>query len=500
MSSPFSASLALSDPTATERFGAALAPILAAGDVVLLAGDIGAGKTALARSIIQTRLAAEGRMEDVPSPTFTLVQTYELDDDEIWHSDLYRLSGPDHLAELGLDAAFDSAICLVEWPDRLGQATPPGALTIHLTPDATDEGRIARLSADGGDWHTRLGGLLDMRDRGVALADFVAGAGWGMAQRAPLAGDASARRYERLTAADGTRVVLMDADPTRGEDVVPFLRITRHLRVLGLSAPAILAADEALGALLIEDLGDDLFARRLERSPADAHALYENAVDVLTVLHAAPPATGLADYGAVMPALAGLAYQWYLPALAAPDDAAQAGAEATVRTLVATHLGGPKVMILRDYHAENLIWLPDRTGPARTGLLDYQDAMLGHRAYDLISLTTDARRDVDGALAAEMIARYVAETGCDSVAFHAAAAVCAAQRNLRILGVFARLCIRDGKPHYVDYIPRVWAHLLAALDHLALGDLRARVLADLPEPTAPRLEVLKSKCAQTLTP
>ncbi|PTW50560.1 aminoglycoside phosphotransferase family protein [Rhodovulum kholense] len=333
-----------------------------------------------------------------------------------------------------------------------------------------------------------------MRD--TACADFLARTGWAEARRAPLAGDASNRRYERLTRGTET-AVLMDADPARGEDVRPFIAIARHLTWLGLSAPAILAEDAAQGFLLLEDLGDALFARVLAKDPGPEDTLYAAATDLLADLHRAAPPAGLAAYDAeTMADLACLPFQWYLTGLGRPATEADIAAfRATIRTLLES-TAPPSVLILRDYHAENLIWLPDRSGAARVGLLDFQDARVGHPAYDLVSLLEDARRDVPSALQARMRARYVSRTGSDPDAFARAYALTGAQRNLRILGVFARLCLRDGKPGYLRLMPRVWAHLMTDLDHPALAELRDRTLQLLPPPDPDRLARIESQCAR----
>ncbi|MBK1636151.1 aminoglycoside phosphotransferase family protein [Rhodovulum adriaticum] len=326
---------------------------------------------------------------------------------------------------------------------------------------------------------------------------FLSGAGWGAAQRAPLAGDASNRRYERLTGGpDGAGAVLMDAPPQRGEDVRPFTAIARHLSGLGLSAPAILAEDAENGFLLLEDLGDALFARVIPRHPALEPTLYAAAVDLLADLHRAPPPGILPAYDAdLMADLACLPFDWYLPALGrpAPAGAKQAFA-AAIRAQLARH-APPSVLVLRDYHAENLIWLPSRTGTARVGLLDFQDAMVGHPAYDLVSLLEDARRDVPPPLQAHMLDRYIAASGADAGAFRRAYALLGAQRNLRILGVFARLCLRDGKPSYLPLMPRVWGHLMHDLSHPALAGLRSLVLRHLPEPTPALCHRIARRCS-----
>ena len=337
-----------------------------------------------------------------------------------------------------------------------------------------------------------------MPDRDAQIAAFAADAGWGAAERRSLAGDASNRRYLRLVRPDGARAVLMDAPASRGEDVRPFTAIARHLSGLGLSAPAILAEDAEAGLLLLEDLGDALFARVLERDPGQEETLYRAATDLLVELHRHAPPAGLASYApAPMADLAALALDWYGDGITGRTDPEL---RARLCALLARHLsdlpGIDEVLVQRDYHAENLLWLPERTGVARVGLLDFQDAMRGHRAYDLVSLLEDARRDVSPAIADTMLARYIAATGVDAAAFTTAFHWMGAQRNLRILGVFARLGLRDGKPHYLDLIPRVWTHLQTDLSHPALAPLAELLDEALPPPGAAALARLRAGCAR----
>lgn len=336
-------------------------------------------------------------------------------------------------------------------------------------------------------------------ERDTEITTFLAQAGWGEARRSHLAGDASFRRYERLHAPDGTPAVLMDADTSKGEDVRPFVRMADWLAGLGLSAPRIMAAEEAAGLLLLEDLGDDLFARVIPGKPELETRLYAGAIDVLSELHDATPPEGLKPYDAqVMTDLAALAFDWYLAGVSGPDPVARAEAMKPLGQALAALTAKP-VVILRDYHAENLLWLPDRDGTARIGLLDFQDAMLGHPAYDLVSLLQDARRDVPLELEEAMITRFCAARGLDRAGFLPAYALIGLQRNLRIVGVFARLCLRDGKAHYVDLIPRVWAHLQRDLAAVNLPDL-TQALAALPAPDADVLKKLKDQCATLRTP
>lgn len=334
-----------------------------------------------------------------------------------------------------------------------------------------------------------------MTDRAAALAAFLLRAGWGDAARAHLAGDASARQYLRLTRQGGT-AVLMDAPPDSGETVAPFVTIARHLRALGLAAPEVMAAEPAQGFLLLEDLGDDLFARVLDHTPEREGVLYALAVDLLLALHRHPPPAHLPPYQPPFPpGFIAPAYGWYLPGATGhlPDSAAPF-CDALNAALIA-HGNEQSVLMLRDFHAENLVLRPGRDALAQVGLLDFQDAMAAHPAYDLVSLLEDARRDVSHETASAMIDRYIAGSGRDAEPFRAACAVLGAQRNLRILGVFARLCLHFGKARYVALLPRVWGHLMRDLEHPALAGLRTIVLADLPPPTPDHLNHLRARCA-----
>lgn len=321
---------------------------------------------------------------------------------------------------------------------------------------------------------------------------FVARAGWGDAERRFLAGDASDRSYDRLTRGAAS-VVLMDAPPGKGDDPAVFAAMAGHLARLGLSPPRVLATDYENGFLLLEDLGDGLFARILEREPAREAELYAAAVDVLVTVQSAPAPAGLADLSAEDWARAAeFAFTWYKRAVTGDGS----GDLSVLARLMRDHADGRRVLILRDYHAENLLWLPEREGVARVGLLDFQLGQMGQAGYDLVSLLQDARRDVSEATEAAMMARFVAATGARG--FDAAYAVLGAQRALRILGIFARLCLVAGKAGYVALIPRVWGQLQRNLAHPALEPLRA-VCAALPEPTVENLQRIRAQCG-TISP
>lgn len=326
-----------------------------------------------------------------------------------------------------------------------------------------------------------------MLDRDAQIDAFLVAAGWQQAARTPLAGDASNRRYIRLRDAE-RKAIVMDAPSERGEDVRPFVDITGRLAAAGLSPPQILHQDADHGLLLLEDMGDALFARVLKADPGQEQPLYRAATDVLVHMHGHIPAPGLAPYDAeAMAPLAALAAVWY-----APDPALEAALAKAMHALCTQHLGQPTRLIQRDFHAENLLWLPERAGLQRVGLLDYQDAMLGPLAYDLASLVMDARRDVSVRVRDDMIAYFAQHTGQDPDTVQLETALCGAQRNLRILGVFARLWLRDGKAHYLPLIPRVWDHLRTCLAHPALAPI-TELCAKLPAPTAEYLLQIKAR-------
>jgi aminoglycoside/choline kinase family phosphotransferase len=332
-----------------------------------------------------------------------------------------------------------------------------------------------------------------MADREQALIGFLTAAGWQAADRRHLAGDASDRRYERLRLGAAT-AVLMDNPPGGADDPAAFVAMAGHLRQLGLSAPEILAKDLGHGLLLLEDLGDDLFARLLATDPAREHELYAAATECLLHLQASPAPEGLPDLSATDWALAAaFALEWY--AFAATGKRPDPADFLDLMTRAITEWAdGPRVLILRDFHAENLLWLPGRDGLARVGLLDFQLGQLGQPGYDLVSLLQDARRDVAPETEAAMITRFAAATGVPADTFVVQHAVLGAQRALRILGVFTRLCLKAGKPGYLRLLPRVWGQLQQNLAHPVLADLRQVCDALLPAPTPDILQRIESQC------
>jgi aminoglycoside/choline kinase family phosphotransferase len=314
-----------------------------------------------------------------------------------------------------------------------------------------------------------------MAEREPQIQAFLAAQGWGDALRRTLADDASFRRYERL-ARGGRCAVLMDAPPPK-ENVGPFLDVDRVLRDMGLSAPEVFAEDRDLGLLLLEDFGDPTYTRVLAEDPAREAELYALAVDLLVALRRRfKGAAGIPSYD--LPLLqreANLLVEWYYPAIhgtEAPRSLCD-DFEGLWREAFAALPTEADTLVLRDFHVDNLMWLRDRPDISACGLLDFQDAVIGHPAYDLVSLLEDARRDVPHDLASQLIDRYLAAfPGTDAAAFRQAYALYGAQRSTKILGIFTRLDRRDGKPVYLKHIPRVWRWLEGDLSHPALRPLR----------------------------
>lgn len=322
-----------------------------------------------------------------------------------------------------------------------------------------------------------------MSDRQTFITEFLAQSTWATWDRMPLAGDASARRYERLTH-NGSSVILMDAPPENGEDTTPFANLAEHLTAHGLYPPAVLAHNRKRGVMVLSDLGPNDFAGWLSNKPTDARPLYGAAIDVLLHLQSCELPTSLKrmtpNIGAEM---VGITPEYY--AGKSDLDLVKAMHEALNRLAPIAD-----TLALRDFHAENLIWRPQLSGLARVGLLDFQDAFIAPNGYDLASLLRDVRRGVEPNIAEEMIITFMEKAGLDDT-FRAQLACLGAQRNLRILGVFARLATEMKKPLYIDLIPRVWSNLQIDLAHPALAKLQQAVHDTLPAPDDATLERLR---------
>ena len=499
--------VALANEQATERLVTDIAAALEPGDLVTLSGDLGAGKTTFARAMI--RYLADNPDIAVPSPTFTLIQTYELARFPIVHADLYRLEGPGELAELGFDDLPKDAVVLLEWPDRVAGFLPSDRLDVAFTlaPQSGPEARKARITA--------YGAFAARAERIPAVRRFLDTAGYGKAERRRIQGDASTRSYERLAVGE-QRAILMnaprrpDGPPVRdgkpysavahlAEDIVPFVAMANALRQRGFSAPQIYEAELPDGLLIIEDLGTEPVVTGDPPTPIEER--YTAAVDVLIALHSQhlPGAIPVAphvvralppyDLGAYL-IEAELLLDWYMPRLGVvvtEDSRAEYVALWTQALEMA--IEAEPTWVLRDFHSPNLIWLPDRKDIARVGLLDFQDAMMGPGAYDVASLLQDARVDVPELMEVALLGHYVSKRGERDANFEPADfirlyATLAAQRASKILGIFARLDRRDGKPQYLRHIPRVWGYLQRSLAHPALAGLRDWYGQNVPAPEA----------------
>jgi N-acetylmuramate 1-kinase len=495
----------LADEQATRRLASNIAAVLAPGDMVTLSGDLGAGKTTFARALIR-QLAADARLE-VPSPTFTLVQAYDLPGCSVVHADLYRVNETEELAEIGFSELARSAIMLVEWPDRAVGLMPLDRLDVEFEIDS-ERGPTYRMAHI-----TAYGAFTARLPRLTAIPRFLEEASFGEAERMRLQGDASTRAYERLMLEDRSAILMNaprrpDGPPVRGglpysalahlaEDVKPFVALARGLRERGFSAPEIYAADSDAGLLLLEDLGGQGIVAG--DPPAPIEERYTTAVDVLVALHQLSLPTTLPVAPRVehqIPAYdleaymieAELLLDWYLPHR---GEAATLEAREQFNTLWRAALKGaveaPPTWVLRDYHSPNLLWLPVREGIARVGLLDFQDALMGPAAYDVVSLLQDARVDVPESIEVGLVGRYVkarrAHTRSFDIGnFFELYALLGAQRATKVLGIFSRLDRRDGKPQYLRHQPRVWRNLRRSLAHPALKALKAWYDTHVPAP------------------
>lgn len=479
----------LPDERASNQLGEDIAAALRIADVLLLSGDLGMGKSTLARAII--RAMAGNHDLEVPSPTFTLVQAYATRV-PIQHYDLYRLGTPDELEELGFSEAIRDGAVLVEWPERAADDVPKDAVRLSLS----ERGQGRTLSIDAPtDFAERL-------QRSLLIRRFLDNAGWQKASRSFLVGDASTRAYESVRRSDGEAMILMnaprrpDGPPIRdgkpysriahlAESVTPFVAIAKVLRGAGFAAPQIPAADLDNGLLLVENLGtqgvlDADGAPIAERYIASAELLarmhvhqWPDHIEVASdTVHIVPA------YDRVAMAIeTELLTDWYLPYVTgAPTSDEDRGKFAAAWARMFDLLDdAERTLVLRDYHSPNIIWRGDRQGDDRIGIIDFQDAVIGPAAYDVASLAMDARVTISRELEAAVVDAYCATRErlgpFDREQFETAYAIMAAQRNTKIIGIFVRLDQRDGKPAYLKHLPRIRDYLARALAHPRLAPL-----------------------------
>ncbi len=479
------------------------------GWTLALHGDLGAGKTTFARALIRAALCDP--FAEIPSPTFALVQSYETARIPLTHADLYRLEGGEALEELGLEDALWQGAAVVEWPERAGNALPGIIIDVAIseTVGAPDHRDIA-ITARNQTTHKHCRRIAEIA---AFLADAETRGGPALDTITFLQGDASSRSYARAQTRDRRPVILMDAPampdgpPVRAgkpysrlahlaENVKPFIAIANALRERGLSAPELYACDADRGLLIIEHLGARVFGGELANAEADGtrarvqRMMWTAAVETLVELRASgPPMKPVAAHGPahtlprmdtdVLAIEAELLLDWYWPVVKAgtPDASARDDFSKAWAPIFERLSNLPSGWALRDFHSPNLIWRPEREGPARVGLIDFQDALEAHWAYDLVSLTQDARVDVPADLERDLFEHYCGVCrsrlgSLDDGEMAFAYAAFGAQRATKIIGIFARLAIRDGKPHYLAHIPRLWDYLARNLLHCALTDVK----------------------------
>jgi N-acetylmuramate 1-kinase len=484
-------SLFLAEEADTRQLGEDLALAVAPGLCIALEGDLGAGKSTLARALLRA-LANDPDLE-APSPTFTLVQSYELRI-PVAHFDLYRIADPSEVEELGFEEALETGVCLVEWPDRAADFLPAECVRVSFLQE--QDGRRVTITGPEARLH-RIG-------RTLAIRKFLDDRGYQNASRRFLTGDSSFRGYERVCSADGRRFVLMDS-PARSngpvirdgkpysqlvhlaEDVRPFIAIGRYLKGLDLSVPAIYETDPDQGILLIEDLGNEGV---LDESRAPVAERYREAVLCLAEFHklAVPDRLPIDDASVhEVPSFdkAALLYEvellldWHIPWKrngARATDAEREDYLAIWSSLIDEALTADKHLVLRDYHSPNLFWLPQREGFRKIGIIDFQDAIIGPLPYDVVSLVQDARVTVERPLMDELMETYMsareAAGAFDRKAFLKSWSIMSAQRACRLNGLWVRLKDRDNMAGYMQHMPRTLWHLQVAFEHEALAPLR----------------------------
>ncbi len=492
----------LNDEAATIALAHEIAGWISPGDLIALSGDIGAGKTTLARALIRL-LTGEPDLE-TPSPTFTLMQVYDGPAFPIVHADFYRIKKPEELADLGWDEASEGALVMVEWPERADGNLSADRLEISLTLD-TAKGPDYRLAILKG-YGTMTPRLA--RARGIAM--ILQRSGWDKAERRLMYGDASIRSFERLVASTGETAILMCSPPRPdgpilrygkpyaaiarlSEDIRAFIAMAEGLRALGYTTPRIIAHSIVDGLALLEDFGAHTIADAEGPNPVR----YTEAVALLADLHnrdlpnqlpvdAETHTIPVYDADAMLVEVE-LLLDWYAPRTeaGAPASGARAQFLGLWNQVLAPILQRSKTWTLRDYHSPNLHWLAERDGLRRLGLIDFQDAVLGPPAYDLASLLQDARVDIPDELELRLIALYarrrrLQDPSFDMAAFTASYAAMGAQRATKILGIFTRLDRRDGKSQYLAHLPRIERYLTKNLNHPIMAPIKQWYQTHLP--------------------
>jgi tRNA threonylcarbamoyl adenosine modification protein YjeE len=483
-------SLSLPDETATARFAHDIAVVLKAGDLVRLSGGLGSGKTTFARALLRS-LSGDPGLE-VQSPTFPLRLDHVFPRLKVAHVDLYRLGGESELPEIGLEEAIAEGALLVEWPERL----PPGLSDDRLDLSFDIEGAGRRVEISGrGSWPVRLA-------RTARIRAFLDESGLRGAARTPLAGDASTRAYERITSATGTSILMnaparvegppiydgrsYDALAHRALDVRAFVAIDLALRRAGIRAPEIRAADLEAGILVVEDLGEEGL---VDATGEPVIERYEAAIDLLVYMHGRSWPGEIALPGGehyVMPRYDRDAFlvevslfpDWFGSGGDGPAfPAERRGDFLAAWSRLIEELDAASTWVLRDFHSPNILWQPGELGIARVGVIDFQDALVGHPAYDVASLAQDARVALTEEHQARLKARYIEgrkarDPGFDEKAFATAYAILGLHRATKILGIFTRLALAEGKLGYQQHRARLKALIRRNLDDVVLSDMR----------------------------
>ncbi|MEM0898876.1 MAG: tRNA (adenosine(37)-N6)-threonylcarbamoyltransferase complex ATPase subunit type 1 TsaE [Pseudomonadota bacterium] len=481
------------DEIGLERFAADIAIVSEIGDCFTLYGDLGAGKTTFSRAFIRAVAGDfEGALE-VPSPTFTLVQTYALER-QIAHFDFYRLADELEAEDLGLSEYLEDAICLIEWPENAGRLLPENAISIRIS--AADDSLTRNISISGPNASEQK------IARSLKIRQLLSKSGWPGATREAMSADASTRRYEIASNGDQKRFVMdaprqPDGLPVRdgkpysqlvhlAEDVSAFIAVANALRSNGFTAPEIFAHDLDHGLVILDDLG----MGTIVKVGAPLQDRYEASAQLLAHIHSKAWSSVIEVDAAhhhkisrydfdVFKTEASLFLDWYVPRQMGrrPTIGEREQFERILGELYEKLDAARFTLLLRDYHSPNIIWRDENTLREQVGLIDFQDALMGPPAYDLMSLAEDARVDGSEDLRASVLAAYAAEANSlgieiDADQFSAECAIVSAQRAAKILGIFVRLDERDGKPDYLKNLPRVEAALKRAVAHPMLLDLK----------------------------
>lgn len=480
------------------NFAQKLSCLLSKGDTLFLKGDLGAGKSTFARALIRS-LAMNEELE-VQSPTFPLLIPYQTKRTEISHYDLYRLSDNSEVEELGLYDELSDHITLIEWPEQLGEKhNINDRFEILLEePGQSEDEEDSRLLTILG-----YGQAKDKSERFFKILSFLEGTEWSEAKWQFLQGDASTRSYIRLKNG-ASKALLMNAPPQPdgppirdgkpysqiahlAEDMTSFVGVSNALIEAGLSAPKVHKFNIEEGLLLINDLGDNQLYHMITEEGANQQTLYETAIDILCELrHHHPKPMPVGDKLYELPALssealsieAELVIDWYWPKLKncqVSEDERVAYQQIWAK-LFEDLKPNNNHWVLRDFHSPNLMHLPEQSGLKSLGIIDFQDAVVGSAAYDVVSLCQDARITVPVDREQHLLTRYCErakqkDSSFDEEDFLKCYAILGAQRASKLLGIFVRLAVRDGKPHYLAHIPRIWDYLERNLKHPHLNDI-----------------------------